>query len=504
MNNPIHILRHAGADQECVELLRGILDSGRYAYRDCERLASIIVGASGGPNRDSPLFELCHLMNGVDACGFVGNDRMAFVMGEVQVTPNALRQSMESRLDSTGWRRSEFTNDDAGIEINYPDGTFSVRYGRMPVLLALYEFLGGMNDFTFFTQLNDTFDTMLSAAPVSQKTVKAATGALAREFRKYRRQHIKRAEYEDSIQRISPFLTERAGSDGWQIDDLAILDFWLLHNQVKAFKGYATVFEKFVQLDQIMRQGRLSTDMDGARPLGLNREAGEVDVRADKALGPDDYKQWSSPLETFADEELQDIKFFKAKTESGPLQGLMRYGPHASQWPLSFMRVESFDPIQSAISNDLRMKRGPQSVRQRITCDAAIPYHEKAQQFDAAQSHVKKLQQAVLYILSNRGEQIREAIDGNDMESESLLGHARKAFESLKRKGFDQSAFDEENRMVFEEAADALVAISNQLHAFLNKIQFNKHEGQTALSNQFEEDRGVFRMQFEELYGDVS
>ena len=79
----------------------------------------------------------------------------------------------------------------------------------------------------------------------------------------------------------------------------------------------------------------------------------------------------------------------------------MAYGPHAVSLPLAFLRLESFGPVQSAITTDLQVKRGAQSVRRRIACEDSESYVAKQAGFQTALAHVRNLQKAILYALSH-------------------------------------------------------------------------------------------------------
>lgn len=490
-------LHQANADSEIVSNFRALADSGRYSEKAVlERLARIVVGAGGGPNRDAPLYELCHLVNAIDACGFGTAERMLFFMGEERVVPDNIQRQFAGKLGENGWLRSGFEIDGKGVNITYPDGDFAVRFGRMPLLTALYEFLSSMDDFTFFGELNDIFVEML-AGPVTIKSIKQATGQLASKFRKYRHAHMDWARHEEKFDRIAPFLSERAIDGQWRVDDQAVLDFWLLHSQGKEFKGYKTVFDAFVTLLKTMERATLGKSAEGARTMGLDRDAGEVEIGNDMQMSFDDFSDWSSPFEVFDEEGLRGIKFFKAASERKPIEGLMRYGPDVCRLPLAFLRVESFAPVQSGITTDLQVKRGAESIRKRITCEDVMTYVDKTGQYQASMEHITNLQKAVLHIVTSRN-----AADIETGADSELKDDAKSAFEGLKRKGFGADAMDGERLELFRTAGEALVAMSNQLHHFLDKVSRLSTESHE-LDQQFLSDRGVFSRQFEKLYGGV-
>ena len=60
----------AGGDGTLLEDFRTLAEGGRFVREPILKwLAKFVVGNSGGPNRDSPIYELCHLVNAIDAAG---------------------------------------------------------------------------------------------------------------------------------------------------------------------------------------------------------------------------------------------------------------------------------------------------------------------------------------------------------------------------------------------------------------------------------------------------
>ncbi|MDP6088059.1 MAG: hypothetical protein QGF68_18745 [Nitrospinota bacterium] len=494
MTDEVRHLIQAGGGGDLVELFNAVAESGRYGEGPVlERLARIIAGTGGGPNRDAPLYELCHLLNAIDACGFQGDgERMLFFMGAERVTPGILEAQVRNRLaEAGGLLRGGFDADGKGVRIDYGESRFQVRYGRMPVLAALYEFLAGIDGYTFFAELNDIFDEMLTGA-VDAASVRTAANRIASRFRKYRHAHMDWARHEEKFDPIARYLSENASDGRWRIDDAAVLAFWLLHSQGTEFRGYKTVFEAFVTLMKTLERSGVQSAEETALRLGSDREAGEVDPAQGETEGLG-IGEWNSPLAVFDREELKDIKFFKGVSERKPLEPLMRYGPYAARLPLAFLRLESFQPIQAGITNDLQVKRGRESVERRITCADAVPYPDKAEQLGALLDHVKRLQLTVLHVL-------RDAVDEEDMAM--VVGAAGEAYAGMKRKGFEADASNADRMEAFRPAAESLVAISGQLEAILGK--WRRLDGTaTGLAALFAEDRQTFSTQFQRIYGEA-
>ncbi|MBT7977492.1 MAG: hypothetical protein HN557_12585, partial [Rhodospirillaceae bacterium] len=76
------IIQGAGASAQLLADFRALAEATtmdgapRHAPRPVLNwLARVIVGREGGPNRDTPLYELCHLVNAIEAGGD-GPDRL--------------------------------------------------------------------------------------------------------------------------------------------------------------------------------------------------------------------------------------------------------------------------------------------------------------------------------------------------------------------------------------------------------------------------------------------
>src|SRR5213075_1276958 len=73
--------------------------------------------------------------------------------------------------------------------------------------------------------------------------------------------------------------------------------------------------------------------------------------------------------------------------------------------PLAFLRLESFGPIQSAITTDLQV--GRDRVESRTACTDAEPYCGIVAGFERSLENVKRLQKATFYAL-HKGSQGNE------------------------------------------------------------------------------------------------
>jgi hypothetical protein len=298
------------------------------------------------------------------------------------------------------------------------------------------------------------------------------------------------ARHDEKFDKMASFLSDRKQSDQWIIDDENILDFWLLHSKGEDFRGYKTVFGGFVTLMRALQQSGLALATESYLPLGTDREKGEVDTQ-DRGgfIGHD---EWESPFAVFEGDGLSEIKFFKRSSEQKPLEPLMSYGPDAVRVPLAFLRLESFGAVQAGITNDLQVKRGRDSLLGRLSCESAVSYADKTGDFSRLFEHVRRLQLASLHVLRSEGSSSSEP-DG------AVNEEARKAFEGIKRQGFSSDELDEGQIACFEQAGEALAAMSSLLAKLLGKI-----EKEINIETQFSGDREIFSNQFQKIYGDMT
>jgi hypothetical protein len=499
----------AGADGVLLADFRGLADGGRYPIQPVMAWhAKFVVGRGGGANKDSPLFELCHLVAALDAFGGGADARWMFFLGIDRVVPRRVKSHLETELAVGGVPDClRLTGD--GLAVQYPDGAFQVRYGRMPFLIALYEFLTAMDGFSFAEEMTALFDAIAADGP-ARGAVRSATNAIAARLRRYRREHMTWARNDEKLDPVHRYLCERLDGNSIVIDDAVVLDFWRLHSQGDEFRGYRTVFDTFIRYMRAMTDAERGRAAESAAAIGLDVEQGEVDPAddGDRDLAAAD---WCSPFDIFDRDELAAINFFKGASERKPIETLMRYGPDAMRLPLAFLRLESFGPIQSAITTDLQVKRGPASVARRIACGDAQPYDAQGATYDRLRAHVETLQKAALHavLTGGTGEGRLAAVsavadDGaNDDRLTDALVAAERAFAGISRRGFETLGDDDPRIEAFRLAAGALVTMSRVLGMAIDALG---HLDRTApgLVVYFEGDRDIFSRQFAMLYGDAA
>ncbi|MGE4063091.1 MAG: hypothetical protein AB7E79_06960 [Rhodospirillaceae bacterium] len=525
MNIAVRTLLRSGAGSSIIEDFRVLAETtspnGEPRYRErplLEDLARFIARGGGGPNRDAPFYELCHLVNAVDAAGTGRDRRNAFFLEPEAATSARFQVRLDRALARGGWRRAGFHRAKEGIAIQYLDGAFTIRFSRMPFLAALYEFLAGMEDFSFYGELAAVFDDM-TARPADVKQVQAASNRIASHFRQYRRRHLTNAQHDGKFDALFGFVAARSPEGSLVVDDAGVLDFWTQKSLAGDFRAYRTVFDAFATFLRALDETSRGEAMVQAAPIGINRDQGEVEP--DDSAETAGAEEWTSPLAILDEEPASAIKFLKKEGERKPMEALMNYGPTAIRLPLAFLRLESFGPVQSAITTDLQL--GRESVDERISCAEAAGYGGIVTRFANLVTLLQRLQKAAFYAL-HKGKQERHPDIGNvvplsaatlfdqarsmsDQGGETLDGaalerlaaDAGKTFRAIARKGFDEADLGDEARVRgFEIGAGALVAAARHLASYLAATR--RIPG-PSLEQWFDADRATFSERFRVLYG---
>lgn len=484
MEHTQNILRNAGGKETLLADFTALCETTtlqgvpKYTLRPTlESLAKFICAQGNGPNKDMALFELSHFVCGVGALqGAAGLSD--FFLSPNKATPAFYKQVLSGTAPGVKVSQS-------GLALRYGEKSFEIRFGRMPFLVALYEFLCSMDGFAYFQTFNDLFEKLMEEPP-HEKNIRACSNALASDLRKYRIAYLSSAQADGKFSQVYKFLQDRFDEEnGIILHDDCVFDFWHLHNQGKDYRGYRTVFDLFCDFARAFEESRLATAAAQAAPLGLDGEAGEVDI-ANDLVADMTLEDWTSPFDIFDADDSGDIRFFKIKTERAPIENLMTYGPDALRLPLAFLRYEIFGQVQSGITTDLQVGRPKSSVEKRIACEDVQTYADRLQECQAILSHIKNLQAASLHVLNNSGGDNLVVLPAVAVE------RGEQAFTKMKRKGFDDQAMAQ--RGVFERAAHALVAMESQLVRYMKALEDKKVE------LIFPQDREKFKSQFQLLY----
>ncbi|MBT3532362.1 MAG: hypothetical protein HN478_00690, partial [Rhodospirillaceae bacterium] len=500
----------SGADGQFLSDFRALAEAtamsgdGKYSPLVLQRLARFLAGHGGGRNRDTPLFELCHLVNAVDAaCGDLAG-RWRFFLGGDRITAAGCRRDLEDLLAASAWCRDGFAQTDDGVAIDYGEDEFLVTYGRMPVLVAIYEFLASMDDFAFHGQLGDIFEKMLEAGG-GMRAIQDGANGLAAAMRHYRGRHLEQGMHDDAFMAILNYLRGQRDDQRLNFADEDILQFWCQHN-AGDFRTYRRAYQRFAYFTEAMAVTQARRSGEVAAPLGSDWELGEVEPddlnHAPGSLG--ELAAWSDPLPLLDSGPAAEIKFFTASGEREPLAPLAEYGPFARRLPLAFLRYVAFGSVQAAITTALQFRPGEAVEQNLLDCGGAESYQARRALYEKLHDRLDRLQKAAYYALSQAGP-VDEAMDGDILafpepsadrmfeaarrqldqgmepsaeQLAALEAEAAKAFKQIARRGFEAEALDREDRREgFRVGAGVLTAVGEVLDGYLGGLERLDRDG---------------------------
>jgi len=502
-------------------------------------LAKVVVGIGGGANKDTPLYELCHLIFALNTLndGHSRSDRrMVFFLGAEQAIASVYKNYFMSTQQNSSNILNTISLNETNIEVHYQDEYFVISYQRMAFLSSLFEFLSSMNNFSYFETFNELFDALdpskNETASSGMRLVQDTSNRISSILRTYRKDNLPRAQSDAKFDKLFKFLQQRSIKNHITIEDNSVMEFWQQNSFIEEYRIYKTVFDNFIVLMKSLDEQFLQKSASQASRVGVDFENQEVEPD-DSVSQITDFAEWQSPFNILDEVPVSTIKFFKQKSERQPIEQLMFYGPYAHKLPLAFMRSEAFGVVQNGISNDLRSSKGPEKIAERIMCNTAKTYSNIYAEYQVILSHVKQLQLATFHVLysnqadKNKGstdqlennviklfdepliskfEEERNRQTAENLDKETLLHTieaSSRAFKSLTRSGFTEEFLDKtSNIRAFRVAAGALVQIVTILEKFLNTsvmLQFSQPNNPDI----FNKDKKLFSKQFDVIYGET-
>jgi len=508
-------------------------DGPKYTPKTCRELARAIACRNYGKS----LLELSYLLVIASACDRRGGRFEGFFWDSGPARASAFRGYVEASAPlPAGLRRVN-----NGVEVETDSETFTVTYSRMPFLSALVEFL--MTTIGYVEL--DTLTEQLRGAIPARQVIGEVSNALGRSLYDYLRDHLPSAHAQRKSYQLIEFVNARqngrTGPDA--IDDEALLAFWIdqeheAEDGTSDFRTYQSVFSAGVELRQLMAFALDKYRMSGARSIGSDFEAGEIDP-GDIEEAAEAMDANSAPLATLSQAPLDRVKFLNGReTETA---GEIALGPGiATALSRSVFRNAVFGRAQSRITNALRHKR---LTRDLLTDAAEVDYPARLEDYFDLGKRLDRSLLAVLYVLATqrRPEAIELALalrpkmdlgvlaenaetepewqdasvvsiaavraadrfferadarSGGDDMLGALMAEARKAFRGNARQGFsDDDIADADTLDCFADAVAPLLSLRREIASFLATA------GAADWEAPFAEDREVFTQQFQRLYG---
>ena len=490
------LVLEAGQSGELRAALRAVADStapdgaAHYPAGVCRRLNRLIVCRSYA----APVLRLCHLVNVADACAPRRGSYEHLLLGPARATGSGFRGWIENAVAATGWRRPGCGLTAEGVAARYDDGVFNVGFAGMPVLAALFEFLCGA---VGYAAVDDEFQTMLRP-PVTGRGVRDAANGIERRLYAYLKEHLPSIQTQGKFREL--LAHARSGAAEVVVEDATVLAFWReksVDGAAGNFRLFRSVFDAYMAFLAALDVAMDREAVERARPVGPDREAGEVDI----ARLHDDAETtaaWTSPLAALREPPLDDVRFLK-KVDLTALDRLIEHGPRARRLPWSLMRAEVFGDVQALLSQAVRQRDGGDALNALVACAGAETYREWRQRLAALDARVNDALRAALHVALEADEEAER--DPGDERSRTARDVARRAFAGLSRKGFEDAVVDRPGAdALYEAGAGALAAISDQIRAFLRVSERAAEDG-AGLDDRFARDRGVFSTQFARIYG---
>lgn len=370
-----------------------------------------------------------------------------------------------------------------GATLRYPDGGFEVRFGRMPMLAAMMEFLVS---FLGYRTVADAA-ARLGAEDVSRQTVSSIAKDLARQLYAALRDHLPTAQAQRKFRAITEFLQQEAGDEftGHDIDDEAVLSFWLASadGDRADFRGFRTTMLAFLRLRRLLLDSESLQALAHPLAIGTDHEAGEVEFSADAVLPPlpDD-----DPLELLQEQPAASVKAFN-KRELAALELPLTETAGIVALHLSYLRAETFGALQNRLTQALRRDSGDLGVL--IAAGPSASYADCVATPTGLLEHTRQVMQATLYVLRRRRQEDADAVDL------AAFAAQRKAFNAINRVGFGHSALEDSSRPAFEALADVLPPIAEALATVLDTFDGDAWRASEGI------DRLLFAAAFNHLYG---
>jgi len=534
------LLIEAGKSGELIAAFQALqetsVDDGpKYTTKTCRELARAISCRSYG----RAMLELAYLFVVAAGCDRRGGRFEAFFWDSGAARPNRFRAFVQ---DSEPLKPGLQIESD-GVAIGEGPDRFVISFGRMPFLSAFVEFLMTTIGYAEIDALTEP----LRGEVPPRAVVAEAANALSRALYDYLRDQLPSAHHQRKNYHFLEFINARTeGRTGpHAVDDAAILEFWLDTSldggdgsEGSDFKTYQSVFEAAIQLRRVMEHALDQYRLGGARSIGGDFEAGEIDPDViDAAV--EVLETAIDPLMELGQAPLDAIKFLNGRESETAAE--IALGPGvAIAVSRSVLRNAVFGRVQNRITNALRHDRLSDGLLEE---SAETDYGARLADYDALADRLERTLLAVLHVLATarRGEAIELAMAlrpdldlsglveaeadepewaddnvvsitavraadrffdhagaraGTDQPLGMLMAEARKAFRGNSRQGFSEEDLESPEMIDgFAAGVSVLLALRREVTEFADDCAAQDW------APDFAEDRDVFTRQFRILYG---
>lgn len=484
--NSASMMIEAAKSAELEGALQMVCDSSvggeaRYPQTACRELHKVIACQTYGP----ALYEMVQFLS-------AANELDGGWASLLWSLPKVTKSSCKAMFVSSDSPR--YTVEAGEVIISYAGDSFGISYGRMPFLAALAEFVLSVTGYEKLVDAIFKFETL--------KEVRDSSNSLYRQMYDYLKDHLPSTQAHRKLSSLVEFLEGQHGAQFHpsSIADADILEFWLKASSEpeSELRNFETVYRDFLRLGQAIAHGEDKAKEAQAKTLGVDREAGEIDV-SDLDVWVGRLQRDVAILDAFDEKPLNDVKFLNKRERDG-LALLFESGHFAQSWLLSFMRCEVFGAVQRRITQALRRKSSDADILNLCGQGADASFIEKQTEFEKIRQHLELIYNACLYaILCEQEDKVVRLTQAGDIADK--LRDLKKAYGAKNRKGFETDPEKDQGRMAaFHCASDLLPEMERILSQWL--VTWGQHRFEEGdAEQQFKADKTVFTHQFKRLYG---
>ena len=459
------------------------------------RLALAQMIANGwGSNRDKPVWALAAVL----ALFGETQARLGSALDFLWIPAN----DVFAHLGSCG-HPAVSANEGGSYHLKLPGGGLMLDRFRLRLLQKYLEFLISCNGFGHSQEITALLDACLKGGFCDKGAIDTAVKAIAKLLYRYRTQHFDDGHATSAFSILRGYLAQA----GDTITDDTVFDFWSAEAN-SHFKTYQASFFALKDYVDALSDARSRAAMRRAGEIdapGVSAElsvdfvdpfAFEIDGDADMADLCEEAEQAAvsfeagedaagAALKAIADSEVKLIK----KREEMLAAPVVMAGHFGCALPLATLRLLSFHPIQSALSNSLRTGKATLSREERVTCVEARRYGTllgEIGDLETAMSEWLKIAFAV------RAEEAtgNARVDAIRAEGVALLKTRRS--QSLARPRAELCA-------AFAKVERPLIALAKSLADYRAAVRLRARQTET-LDAGFEADRERFAEQLRRLY----
>ncbi len=398
-------------------------------------------------------------------------------------------------------------NDSGSYHLKLPGGGLMLDRFRLKLLQKYLEFLISCDGFAHSGEVASLLDACLKGGLADRAASDTAVKTIARILYRYRADHFDDGHATSAFSILRAYLAQV----GDVITDDTVFGFWSADTNSHfktyqasyfALKDYVAALAEARSRAAMRRAGEIDTpalaaelSVDFVDPFEFEGEEeedaspGEIAEDAEQAAA--DYRggedEAVAALKAIAESEVKLIK----KREEMLAAPIASAGAFGCSLPLATLRLLSFHPIQSALSNSLRTGKATLSLKERVTCIEARRYGVLMGEVGELESAMTEWLKIAFAVRSQEATGNARA-DAIRAEGVQLLKTRRS--QSLARP-------QEELADAFARVERALMALAKTLGNFRAAASGRAGRGGD-LDAGFEADRAKFAAQLSRLYAD--